>query len=81
MLDAVYLEHNNEVADMKEQYGELEYSELLLKHSELVEEFRKARYDAVVGHLDNPVSIRVLRRRLARAKTIVHEYELGIRQQ
>ena len=64
---------------MKEQYGELAYSELLLKHDELVTEFRKARYDAVVGHLDNPVSVRVLRRRLARAKTIVREYDLGIR--
>ena len=65
---------------MKEQYRELAYPELLLKHDELVTEYRKARFDAVVGHLDNPVSVRLLRRRLARAKTIVHEYELGIRQ-
>lgn len=65
---------------MKEQYGELAYPELLLKHDELVADYRKARFDAVVGHLDNPVSVRVLRRRLARAKTIVNEYELGIRQ-
>lgn len=65
---------------MKEQYGELAYAELLLKHEELVVAHRKARFDAVVGHLDNPVSVRVLRRRLARAKTIINEYELGIRQ-
>lgn len=65
---------------MKEQYGELAYPELLLKHEELVVDYRKARFDAVVGHLDNPVSVRVLRRRLARAKTIINEYELGIRQ-
>ncbi len=65
---------------MKEQYGELAYPELLLKHDELVAAHRKARFDAVVGHLDNPVSVRVLRRRLARAKTIINEYELGIRQ-
>ena len=65
---------------MKEQYGELAYPELLLKHDELVVECRKARFDAVVGHLDDPVSVRVLRRRLARAKTIINEYELGIRQ-
>ncbi len=65
---------------MKEQYGELAYPELLLKHDELVSEYRKARFDTVVGHLDNPVSVRVLRRRLARAKTIINEYELGIRQ-
>ena len=65
---------------MKEQYGELSYPELLQKHDELVQQYRQARFDAVVGHLDNPVSMRVVRRRLARAKTIVHEYELGMRQ-
>lgn len=65
---------------MKERYGELAYPELVQKHDELVEEYRKARFDTVVGHLDNPVSVRVLRRRLARAKTIMHEYDLGIRQ-
>jgi len=65
---------------VKEQYGELSYPELMHKHDELVKQYRGARFDSVVGHLDNPVSVRVIRRRLARAKTIVHEYELGIRQ-
>ena len=64
---------------MKEQYGELSHPELMQKHDELVEAYRQARFDAVVGHLDNPVSLRIIRRRLARAKTVVHEFELGIR--
>ena len=66
---------------MKEQYGELSYPELMQKHDELIKEYRQARFDKVVGHLDSPVSLRVIRRRLARAKTVVHEYELGIRKQ
>lgn len=65
---------------MKERYGELSYPELVEKHDDLVKQYRQARFDAVVGHLDDPVRMRVLRRRLARAKTIVHEYDLGIRQ-
>lgn len=65
---------------MKEQYGELAYDELRNKHDELVVQYRGARFDATVGHLDDPVSLRLLRRRLARAKTIMHEHDLGIRQ-
>jgi large subunit ribosomal protein L29 len=33
----------------------------------------------VLSHVDNPLQKRVLRRKLARLHTVIHEYDLGIR--
>jgi large subunit ribosomal protein L29 len=35
----------------------------------------------VIGHVDNPLQKRILRRELARVNTIIHEYNLGIRKE
>ena len=64
---------------MRESYNDLTYDELLTKKEELTRKYREARFDKVIGHLENPVEIRTLRRRLARVTTIVHEYHLRIR--
>jgi len=34
----------------------------------------------VLGHVDNPLEKRILRRQLARLNTLIHEYDLGIRE-
>jgi large subunit ribosomal protein L29 len=41
--------------------------------------FDEASSKAIVGHVDNPLMRRTLRRRLARVLTLLHEHELGIR--
>ena len=64
---------------MRDSYNDLTYSELLTKKEELVQRFREVRFDKVVGHLENPVEVRTLRRKLARVNTIIHEYQLRIR--
>ncbi|MBN2980493.1 MULTISPECIES: 50S ribosomal protein L29 [Cohnella] len=42
------------------------------------EELFNLRFQLATGQLDNPHRIRELRRQIARAKTILHERELGI---
>ena len=64
---------------MRESYNDLTYDELLTKKEELSRRFREVRFDKVVGHLENPVELRTLRRRMARVNTIIHEYRLRIR--
>ena len=64
---------------MKQSYNELSYEELLTKQEELKKAYRESRFNKVVGHLENPLELRQLRRSLSRVKTIIHEYKLRIR--
>ena len=50
--------------------------ELLAKKEALSKEYVKLRMDRVVGHLDNPLRARVVRREIARINTRLTEKEL-----
>lgn len=65
---------------MKDTFNDLSFEELLTKREELVGRHREIRFDKVIGHLDNPVEVRTLRRKIARLNTIIHEYKLRIRE-
>ncbi len=64
---------------MKDSFKDLTYNELLTKREELKKAYRDLRFDLVLRHVDNPLSQRTLRRKIARLNTIIHEYETGIR--
>ena len=64
---------------MKDSFNELSFQELLTKREELRKSYRDLRFNMVLSHVDNPLQKRVLRRKLARLNTIIHEYNLGIR--
>ena len=64
---------------MKNSFSDLNYDELLTKREELKVQYRDARFNKVIGHLDNPLDLRNLRRNMARVNTIIHEYKLRIR--
>jgi large subunit ribosomal protein L29 len=64
---------------MKDSFNDLTFNELLTKREELKKKYRDLRYNMVIGHVDNPLQKRVLRRKLARIKTMVYEYQCGLR--
>ncbi len=64
---------------MKNVFNELSYEELLTKREELKKKYREGRFNNVVGHLENPLELRTLRKSIARVNTIIHEYQLRIR--
>jgi large subunit ribosomal protein L29 len=64
---------------MKDKFNDLTYDELQTKHRELTKQYRDLRFDKVLAHVDNPLQMRTLRRKIARVKTIIHEYDTGIR--
>ena len=64
---------------MKDSFKDLTYNELLTKREELKKASRDLRFDLVLRHVDNPLSLRTLRRKIARLNTIIHEYQTGIR--
>lgn len=64
---------------MKDSFKDLTYKELVTKREELQKKLFKLRMDCVLGHVDNNLEKRTLRRKIARLNTIIHEYALGIR--
>ncbi len=64
---------------MKDSFKELTYPELLAKREELLKQYNEICANMIIGHVDNPLSKRVARRKLGRVNTIIHEFELGMR--
>ena len=64
---------------MKEKYNDLSVEELVAKRDELNKKLQKIRFDMVLGHVENRMDKRNIRRTVARLNTIIHEHELGIR--
>ncbi|NLJ79914.1 MAG: 50S ribosomal protein L29 [Firmicutes bacterium] len=57
---------------------ELSETELEVKLGELKEELFNLRFQLATGQLDNPMRIGVVRKNIARVKTVMRERELKI---
>jgi large subunit ribosomal protein L29 len=64
----------------KKDFNELSISQLDTILKDLKIEQRKLRFDSVVSTVENPAKIKMIRRDIARVKTIMKEMELGIRE-
>jgi len=61
------------VITMKNSFKELRLEELLIKRDELRKKYFDLRFQMVVGHVENPVEKRNLRRQIARIETRIAE--------
>jgi len=57
----------------------LTLEECLAKKDELKKELQDLRFNMVLGHVENPVAKRNIKRDIARMNTVVREIELGLR--
>ena len=57
----------------------LTLEECLAKKDELKKELQDLRFNMVLGHVENPVAKRNIRRDIARLNTVIHQFELGIK--
>jgi large subunit ribosomal protein L29 len=64
---------------MKNSFAKLSYDELVAKRDELRKSYLNMRMEKVLGHVENPLQVRNVRRQIARLNTLIHEYTLGIR--
>ncbi len=64
---------------MKNSFKDLTLEEMIAKRDELREQYFQIRMDRVLGHIENPLAIRNVKRQIARLNTLIHEYALGIR--
>jgi len=64
---------------MKNAFKNLSFPELKAKRDELKRKHMELRFQAVVGHVDNPLLKRTMRRQIAQLNTLIHEHVLAER--
>ena len=62
---------------MRNSFKNLSFAELKAKKAELSRKYLDFRFQMVIGHVDNPLQKRVLRRQVARLNTLIHSHELA----
>ena len=62
---------------MRNSFKNLSFPELKAKRDELSRKYMDLRFQMVVGHVDNPLQKRELRRQIARLNTMVRDQELA----
>ena len=60
---------------MKNSFRNLSFPELTAKRDELNRKYMELRFQVVIGHVENPVQKRIMRRQIARLNTLIHEQE------
>lgn len=60
----------------KKNDKDLSYSELVTKRDDLKRQYMDIRFQAVVGHVENPMQKRTMRREIARLNTLIHQQDL-----
>ena len=61
---------------MKNSFKNLTFSELKAKRDELSRKYMDFRFQLIIGHVDNPLQKRELRRQIARLNTLIRQHEL-----
>lgn len=64
---------------MKNSFKNLTFPELVAKRDELQKKYMEFRFQMVVGHVDNPLQKRNLRRQIARLNTLIRQHELAVK--
>lgn len=60
---------------VKSKFKEMSYAELVAKRAELKQKYMELRFQCVVGHVDNPVQKRTMRREIAMLNTFIGQKE------
>ena len=62
---------------MKNSFKNLSFPELKAKRDELKRKYMEFRFQIVVGHVDNPLQRRTMRRQIARLNTLIRAHEIA----
>jgi len=62
---------------MKNSFKNLSMPELVAKRDELNSKYMEFRFQMVVGHVENPLQKRNMRRQIARLNTLIHQHDLA----
>ncbi|BDC95216.1 MULTISPECIES: 50S ribosomal protein L29 [Treponema] len=61
----------------KKNVKDLSYAELIAERNKVKQEYMDLRFQSVIGHVDNPMQKRLLRRQIAKLNTFIREKEIS----
>lgn len=61
----------------KKNVKDLSYAELVAERNKVKQEYMDLRFQSVIGHVDNPMQKRTLRRQIAKLNTFIREKEIS----
>jgi large subunit ribosomal protein L29 len=62
---------------MKNSFKNLTAAELMAKREELTKKYFDLRFQMVIGHVENPMQKRTMRRQIARLNTLIRKNEIA----
>jgi len=62
---------------VKNSFKNLSFAELKAKRDELKRKYMEFRFKVVIGHVDNPLQKRTMRRQIARLSTLIRAHEIA----
>jgi large subunit ribosomal protein L29 len=71
--------NNGDVKNMKNSFKNLTFSELKAKRDDLNKKYMELRFQLVIGHVENPLQKRIMRRQIARLNTLIRQQELAVK--
>ena len=61
----------------KKEIKALSYAELVSKRDELNKKYMDVRFQKVIGHLENPLQQRIIRRDIAKLNTLIRQHDIA----
>jgi large subunit ribosomal protein L29 len=62
---------------MKNSFKNLSFAELKAKRDEMNRKYMELRFQMVIGHVENPLQKRTMRRQIARLNTLIRAEEIA----
>ena len=62
---------------MKNSFKNMSYAELKVKREDLKRKYMEFRFKTVIGHIDNPLQKRTMRKQIARVNTLIRAHEIA----
>ncbi|MDR1869834.1 MAG: 50S ribosomal protein L29 [Treponema sp.] len=62
---------------MKNSFKNMSYAELKAKREDLKRKYMEFRFKTVIGHIDNPLQKRTMRKQIARVNTLIRAHEIA----
>ena len=61
----------------KKEIVVMSYAELVSKQKELTKKYMDLRFQLVIGHVENPLQKRIMRREIATLNTLIRQHDIA----